>query len=229
MKKLVSGLLAVVMVLSISVSAFAQEVDTTPGTYKASDGGSLVITSTDSDSYTFNLEGKVYKDVVGGWWPSSSYKNISTDGKVKFTEGQYMYSYTTADGEPAAGIIGCDTSKYLLLGEDNNFYIATEAKTDGNTKYYNVLKAYKKASSSTFAIDTGSKISVKAGNTYQFKITSPTKPTFACGNSSVFKIIATSKSGNNYYFKVKAVGKAGQSTGFYVNGSKTPCTVGTIS
>lgn len=77
-------------------------------------------------------------------------------------------------------------------------------------------------------LDTGKKISVKAGKTYQFKVTASAKPAFTSGNSAVFKVSANGSKGNDYFFKVTAVGKAGQSTGFYVNGEKTPRTVGTI-
>jgi hypothetical protein len=64
---------------------------------------------------------------------------------------------------------------------------------------------------------------------YQFKITASTKPTFTCGNGSVFRVTCTGFKGHDYFFKATAVGKAGQVTGFYVNGEKTPCTVGTVA
>lgn len=85
------------------------------------------------------------------------------------------------------------------------------------------------ASSASYKIDTGAKLTVKAGRTYQFKITASTKPTFVCGNGSVFKVAYAGAKGHDYFFKATAVGKAGQATGFYVNGEKTPCTVAAIA
>lgn len=76
--------------------------------------------------------------------------------------------------------------------------------------------------------DTGKTLNVKAGKTYQFKLTSSVKPLFVCGNSSVFKVTASGSKGNDYFFKVTAVGKPGSSAGFYINGEKAPHTVGTI-
>ena len=77
-------------------------------------------------------------------------------------------------------------------------------------------------------LDTGGRLTVKAGGTYQFKVTSAPKPTFVCGNSSVFRVSASGSKGNDYFFKVTAVGKVGDSAGFYVNREKVPRTVGTI-
>lgn len=77
-------------------------------------------------------------------------------------------------------------------------------------------------------IDTGKYLSVKAGHSYQFKITGASKPTFQCGSANVFQVIFAGSNGNSYFYKVIAVGKPGQAAGFYVNGQKSPCTVGTI-
>jgi hypothetical protein len=77
-------------------------------------------------------------------------------------------------------------------------------------------------------IDTGKYLFVKSGKSYQFKITAASKPTFVCGNVSVFQVIFAGSNGNNYFYKVIAVGKPGQGAGFYVNDQKVPCTIGTI-
>ncbi len=77
-------------------------------------------------------------------------------------------------------------------------------------------------------IDTGKYLSVKAGHSYQFKITAASKPTFQCGNDKVFQVIFAGSNGNSYFYKVIAVGKPGQGAGFYVNGQKAPCTIGAI-
>lgn len=70
-----------------------------------------------------------------------------------------------------------------------------------------------------FTSDTHGTLSVRNGKTYQFKITSEKKPSFACGSSS-FRLVSSSKTGNSYFIKVKAVGRSGGVSGFYVNGSR---------
>nr|WP_319489022.1 right-handed parallel beta-helix repeat-containing protein [uncultured Caproiciproducens sp.] len=77
--------------------------------------------------------------------------------------------------------------------------------------------------------DTPSRLKVVTGKSYIFKLTSDTKPVFNSGDSSVFQTEFVKASGNDYYFRVKAVGKPGSSAGFYINGLKTPSTVGVIS
>lgn len=78
--------------------------------------------------------------------------------------------------------------------------------------------------------DTGKKLTVKAGKTYQFKITSNCgKPRFVCGTPSVFTVKYNGQKGNDYFFIVKAVGKTGQCAGFYMTGTNTVSTVGTIA
>lgn len=80
--------------------------------------------------------------------------------------------------------------------------------------------------SPAFISDTGAALTIAAGNTYQFKITSNTKPVVTVGNSSVIKIISGKSSGHSYYFTIRAVGKSGQNAGVYINGIRsTVCTV----
>lgn len=71
---------------------------------------------------------------------------------------------------------------------------------------------------STYTSDTTGNVYVKAGDTYQFKITSldGKVPTFGIGSPS-FKLVASSNTGNDYYFKVQAVGNIGDACGIYIN------------
>lgn len=71
---------------------------------------------------------------------------------------------------------------------------------------------------STYASDTTGNVSVKAGDTYQFKITSldGKVPTFGIGSPS-FKLVAQSSQGNDHFFKVQAVGNIGDACGIYIN------------
>ena len=84
-------------------------------------------------------------------------------------------------------------------------------------------------SAANVKIDTGKTLTVKAGKTYQFKLTANSKPTFVSGNSKVFSVAYKGHTGKDYFYQVKAVGKVGQVAGFYLNGSKTPVTVATVA
>ena len=77
-------------------------------------------------------------------------------------------------------------------------------------------------------LDTGRELSVRAGKTYQFKVTAEQKPAFVSGNSSVFAVTYNGANGNDYFFQVTAVGKPGDCAGFYLNREKTPRTIGII-
>ena len=71
---------------------------------------------------------------------------------------------------------------------------------------------------STYTSDTTGNVYVKAGDTYQFKITSldGKVPTFGIGSPS-FKLVAQSSQGNDHFFKVQAVGNIGDACGIYIN------------
>lgn len=71
---------------------------------------------------------------------------------------------------------------------------------------------------STYTSDTTGNVDVKAGDTYQFKITSldGKVPTFGIGSPS-FKLVAQSSQGNDHFFKVQAVGNIGDACGIYIN------------
>lgn len=80
----------------------------------------------------------------------------------------------------------------------------------------------------TPTLDTGKRITVRAGKTYQFKVTASYRPVFVSGNSSVFRIFSNGSRGKDYFYRAVAVGKIGDSTGFYINGEKTPRSVAVI-
>jgi len=75
--------------------------------------------------------------------------------------------------------------------------------------------------------DTNGKFTVRQGGTYQFKVTSDTQPSLACGGPP-FRLITKSQRDNDYFIKFQAVGKKGDMAGFYLNGAKTPVAVATI-
>ncbi len=91
-----------------------------------------------------------------------------------------------------------------------------------------VLLPQQVAAAAPIKLDTGSKLSVKVGKTYQFKVTSAVKPTFLSGNNAVFQVTYNGHQGNSYFFKVTAIGKADQAVGFYLNQEKKPRTIASI-
>ncbi|HEX2986133.1 MAG TPA: hypothetical protein VHO71_04885 [Caproiciproducens sp.] len=84
--------------------------------------------------------------------------------------------------------------------------------------------------SPSFKSDTGTKLSISVGKTYQVKITSLNgkKPTLVIPGK-LFTVKGNGSKGKNYYFVIKAVGKVGSSAGIYINGQKKPSTVATIT
>ena len=76
-------------------------------------------------------------------------------------------------------------------------------------------------------VDTGAKLTVEAGKTYQFKVTSSSPVTYGTGNGAVFQVVESKKIGNDTFFKVKAVGQKGDCAGIYINGVRH--TIATIA
>jgi len=68
--------------------------------------------------------------------------------------------------------------------------------------------------------DTKNDLSVAAGASYTFKITSATAPTFTTGTAGVFTVALASHTGNDYFYKITATGKVGAATGIFINGTK---------
>jgi hypothetical protein len=141
-------------------------------------------------------------------------------GDQGFLPGQmaYLYYYNPVTNqiealENSASVVDADGYATFSFGHSSQYVVLPQ----------------KVAAVPHLTIDTGKYLSVKAGHSYQFKITAASKPTFECGSVNVFRIIFAGSNGNNYFFKVIAVGKPGQGTGFYVNGQQSPCTIGTIT
>ena len=140
-------------------------------------------------------------------------------GDQGFLPGQtaYLYYYNSATNqieslENAVSVVDADGYATFTFAHSSQYVVLPQ----------------KVAAVPHLTIDTGKYLSVKAGHSYQFKITAASKPTFQCGSASVFQVAFAGSNGNNYFFKVIAVGKPGQGAGFYVNGQKPPCTIGII-
>lgn len=234
-KKIISCILAGIMAFSVSTAAFA---DTTAA---SENGYSISLSQVISKQQkTLTVGGKSSSETVYTvpYGSTATVQGVS-DYNVA-APGCDIYPSLGGDtyGSPDWGGMNARTVKFdealfdrSLKGYLIKYYVRVYEGSD--TPYVYVLVSDQKAGTSTsiknYKIDTGAKLTVKAGRAYQFKITASTKPTFVCGNGSIFKVTYAGAKGHDCFFKVKAVGKPGQATGFYVNGEKVPCTVGTIA
>lgn len=174
--------------------------------------------------------------VIAPVTPDATYTSDTTeDFSVADT---YLFKITSKDGKVPAFVVGTPGvfNVELVHVTGNDYYFRITAIGPAGSKagiYINggprLLIAMVGVNSSYTKLDTGKKLSVRAGKAYQFKVTASQKPTFVCGNGSVFNVTDAGSKGSDYFFKVTAVGKTGDCAGFYVNGEKTPRTIGTIS
>lgn len=169
---------------------------------------------------------------------TASLVKSDTIGSFRISKGKTYVFKLTADSKPSlvSGNSSIFQVKFIKQSGKNYFYQTTAVGKVGQTAgfYINSGKTPVTVATITdpaknYKSDTGAKLTVKSGKTYQFKITASSKPTFACGNGSAFKVKYTGSKGSDYFFKVTATGKVGQAAGFYVNGEKAPCTVATIA
>jgi uncharacterized repeat protein (TIGR02543 family) len=171
---------------------------------------------------------------------SSSNNTFASDTNHDFSvNGTYQFKITSKDGKAPVFAVGT-----------SGVFQVTLAKVDGNDYFYKItaigapgsqagiyinhgprllIATVGSAFTSGVKLDTGSRLSVAKGRTYQFRVTASSKPVFVCGNSSVFRVSFSGSKGNDYFFKVTATGKAGDSAGFYINREKAPRTIGTIA
>lgn len=181
---------------------------------------STVLDPTLSSAVPSDKKGVVLTFADNGTLPGPAAVSVYV-GDQGFAAGQtvYLYYYNQATGK-------IESVEYPSATVDANGYASFVIT---HCSQYVAVPQQIAGAVASLKIDTGSKLTVKAGKTYQFKITASSVPAFVSGNNSVFQVTANGSKGNDYFFKVTAVGKVGQSAGFYVNGAKTPATVGTIA
>lgn len=149
---------------------------------------------------------------------SAAIKVYVADQGFKAGQTLYLYYYNAAAKQ-------LETVENSVCKVDAAGYV--NIAVDSGWQY--VLLPQQVAAVSYVKLDTGKKLTVKAGNSYQFKVTAPKKPVFVCGNGSVFKVKFNGSKGSDYFFIVTAVGNSGSCAGFYVNGEKSPRTIGIIA
>ena len=154
--------------------------------------------------------------------PAVNYKSDTT-GDVKMNVGgTYQFKITSLDGTvPAFGLGSTIAAVTSNSKSGNDYFYKVTAKQAGDVGVYvnGSRVAILRISAASAKIDTTS-VKIKVGGTYQFKVTSATKPAFGFG-SSALQTVSTSNQGQDYFYKVKAVsGKTGDQVGVYVNGSR---------
>lgn len=189
----------------------------------------VVSVSCDGETAAIKTDGSLWT-----WGTSASGDSAPTklmDGVAAVSCGDgYVVGDTSGYTNGFTIIVKTDGS-VLAYGENDKGQLGNGVMSNTVNKTTPVKISFSATSTASNAvkIDTGNTLTVKAGKTYQFKLTADSKPTFVSGNSKVFTVTYKGHTGNNYFYQVKAVGKAGQGTGFYLNSYKTPVTVAMIS
>lgn len=238
MKKLLSILLTGAMVFSVSASALAATT-----VAKGTTNSITISDITSKEAKSIKIDEHVSTETIYTIPVGATVSMAGTHNSRQFAYGLYAAqgdgSYLCNDGGMTdyswtitADMKGQFIQLYCL--EDRSIYaycmIGDKAVTANSSTPATSTKVTSATTSTGVKIDTGSKLTVKAGKTYQFKLTASSKPKFTSGNGSVFKVTYAGHKGNDYFYKAEAVGKVGQSAGFYmyVKGGKAICTVGTI-
>ncbi len=191
--------------------------------------------SDDDDDDDDKEENKPLNPVIPAPTPSGSF--VSDTTRDFSVNGTYQFRITSKNGKEPTFVIGTpgvfEIQSVTRSGNDYFFKLrAIGAPGDKAGLYINngqrLLVATVGSNPNYAKLDTGKQLPVKAGRTYQFRVTAAKKPTFVCGTGSAFRVAYAGSKGNDYFFKVTATGKAGDKAGFYVNGEKAPRTIGTI-
>ena len=225
----------------------AEAAVTGSGSDSGSDSGSNSGSNSGSSSHHSNnssgSSSSSGKSSASSSTPSSSgaaSTSFSSDTTGDFSvKGSYQFKITSKDGKSPVFTVGTPgVFKVELASSSGNDYyfklIAIGAPGAQAGIYVNgqkllVATVGAQASDGGVKSDTTAPFKVKAGKDYTFKLTAKSKPSFVCGNGSVFTVTFAGQKGSDYFFKAKAVGKAGSCAGFYINGSKTPCTTATVA
>lgn len=132
----------------------------------------------------------------------------------------YTFKITSVDGKEPTFSVGNNAFSVTKVGKSGNAYFfkitATGAvKTSVGVYVNGVRSTVATIGASAVKIDT-TKLSLKAGASYTFKVTGTTvAPSFTSGNASV-KVVSSSASAGAYFFKV--TGEKAGTAGIYVNG-----------
>lgn len=175
-------------------------------------------------------------DIQNNSGPSSSETFVS-DTNVDFSvKGTYQFKITSKNGALPSLVVGTpgvfETQLVNTSGNDYFFKLTAIGKPGDKAGVYvngvKLLVATVGATASIVKSDTTGAFHVKPGQSYVFKLTADTKPSFVSGSSG-FTVDFVKVIGKDYFFRVTAVGKINAGSGFYINSQKSPVAVATIA
>lgn len=151
--------------------------------------------------------------------------------------GAYQFKITSQNGAVPLLTVGTpgvfETQLVRVSGNDYYFQLISVGKAGEKAGIYvngvKLLAATVGTAAAPVKSDTSGSFQVAKGKAYTFKLTSDEKPSFVCGNSSVFQVKFIKQSGKDYFYQVTAVGKSGQTAGFYLNTAKKPVAVAAVA
>ena len=169
-----------------------------------------------------------------GVTPSTFISDTNADFSVN---GAYQFKITSQNGIAPLLTVGTpgvfETQLVRVSGNDYYFKLISVGKAGEKAGIYvngvKLLAATVGTSAASVKSDTTGSFKVAKGKTYTFKLTADGKPSFVCGNSSVFLVKFLRQSGKDYFYQVTAVGKPGQAAGFYLNASKKPVAAAAVA
>lgn len=225
-KKTDSATVSKSITFTVKTEGGANATITAGGSYKESHQDN----NDGSVTYTFSKKSSTSSDdgpSLGYRLPSVSEttggKNFVSDTTSNLTvNGKYQFRITSTDGHKPVMTVSNSNFTVELASQSGNdyFYVIRCAGAAGSTANvlvdgYQVVVAT--VGTAGVVSDTTHPFTVAQGATYQFKLTSASRPTFT-GNNANFTIAYVGNSGNDWFFKVTAVGAAGASTTFSANG-----------
>ena len=151
--------------------------------------------------------------------------------------GAYQFRITSKNGTVPSLTVGTpgvfETQLVRVSGNDYYFQLTSVGKAGEKAGIYvngvKLLAATVGTAADPVKSDTTAFFQVAKGKTYIFKLTADEKPSFVCGNSSVFLVKFLRQSGKDYYYQVTATGKPGQTAGFYINAAQKPVAAAAVA
>ena len=150
--------------------------------------------------------------------PAQKFISDTTGNKAMKLGDTYQFAITSTDGSKPSFAVASAGAAVSYAGASGNkyFFKVKAAKVGSYGVYAGGTKVAILVISSDVTLDT-SKVTVKAGSSYQFEATAPKQPTFQV--AGIGTIALRSHSGSNYYFKVTVPSKTAKGGhGVYVNG-----------
>ena len=211
-----------VFTLTTNGNAATVKVNKLDPTFASENKTTLTATLYDEDGYEAEDYEPATFDITATATPTQKYKSDTTGTVNLKVGGTYQFKITSPDGStPNFVVAGGGANVTATSRSGNDFFFKVTGLKVGQ---YGVYVSSSTARTAILNITSDAKIdttvvTIKAGNVYQFKVTSSAKPSFGVGSSAA-TVVSSSSSGNNYFYKVKASGKAGDKVGVYVNGAR---------